>query len=600
MGPKDMIQELQAEHGIDVPLAAPVLHLTDTLAVPRAMVLAPLADKLAETLLARVNAAPIENLRGLLAESFRYTAHPVLGAVPVAIMARLPSLPQSFIKLLAASPPLLAASPLHVRQQTWAAYPSLFRDHLSALLAPYLAPFEAMTAAAPQPAPANKVCGIRLRLPAGTSLSPWTSPRAETVARLGPLADTSRRHEVGPAAAGTAIPSCAVLGELAWTLGSILPLYNVVLEEARSRFVGAASLGVLAAYASLRADVLVALTASGNPTIVRADPLSPFVDLFHGRFAHAASFDELVGDAPLLASLLELYARIPEASPLLGDLGMVLAQPAVYEWLVHAALRKVHAVMEAQALPRDSTELTALTQLAMLAVQARVMMLRRQFTFDASLDLASPDDHLRGFFPALISLLLDFSMESVPPSLDDIDPMLLGFAARSPFALHLLIALLGEGLASGTLSGSSAIFLAGVIGYGIDAAVAIRARAQAALAKVRADPATRHAPADDGENEFDDMDEDELSLALCEQVDPDSLAPCILRLAARVGEVAARSALRGYAVRILKALADANVTELSDHAKAVYSGILDALSLAAPADATTVGGLLAALQPRLA
>jgi hypothetical protein len=65
----------------------------------------------------------------------------------------------------------------------------------------------------------------------------------------------------------------------------------------------------------------------------------------------------------------------------IGDAGMVLRDPPAAHLLAHQVLRRLEAVVELQAAPREDSDLAFLTRLLQLATGARAMMKERAFEF---------------------------------------------------------------------------------------------------------------------------------------------------------------------------------------------------------------------------
>ena len=611
--PKAMITAFQAANGLDVPLAAPVLSLCDVIDLPRSELLSSLSEELRDALLAKIEALSTESLAPLLASSFRYTAHPILGKVPIAIMTRMPSLPDSYVVALASSPDLLAATPLHIRQQTWSTYPALFRAHVGALIEPYTHPFASCLTPAPVTSTTSKFPS--LSLPPGSGLSPQVSPRGHTEARVG----------------SSGLPGVA-LGSVLNRIGSSGALYNSFLEEIRFKFVSQEIGGdaLMGAYAALRADVVVALNGAGISSIVRMDPIYPIVSPLYDVLRSARSLSDVIGTPGLLATVVGAYGSLPAGSPLVGDLGMVMAYPVLIEWVAHSLAGLTLESLKARMLPKDDPRFVPTVTLGLTGLLAKVMILRQSF------DLGSAgEDHVRAYFPALITLLLDLEMGVIPASTtgDGVDPMILGYLAQSPLAVHVFLALLSQIIESGVptpgggesftrLGPECLVFLVRLLGEGISAGLDVRSSVLRALGGQASD-------------EYEGVDPEELQHELAEKLNPVFLTPFVLRigdqllasgsrdmvrsvgraffdsvliplakaspsshsvaldflvtLAPAMG-VSPRSVIRTYVLRLLPEL-DQDLA-LSPHATAVYSALLESLSLSVEAGVDLTPGVI--------
>eukprot|EP00741_Cyanophora_paradoxa_P007839 tig00001215_g7584.t2 len=356
--PPELISFIQRKFGLQEPASDPVLPLLDLLGASRAesysYVLHHLLEKLRERL-SKMSSS--EQLEPFLQLTFPYIGVEELKSVPIAILERIPRVPEALLRTLS-SPDYRAVYrelPIAVKRQVWESSEgtALFREHVLPLIDRY----------------ASEAAAARAHLELLNSPGP---PR-------------KRRGESG------------ALRELCEAVGASGPLYERVVGLLRQRYAEAPS----GALCTLRSDLVMAAHEAGASALYERDACHKL----------AWCLDACLGlkdgllDARQVREIEGFLAGCGREA--VADAALVLHDPHVEHALVRNVLAGLHECARRAALPRFSARLVHVTRLLALAARA-VPGFKAPERGDKEPTRAAPDPALlRELYPALVGVLVD-------------------------------------------------------------------------------------------------------------------------------------------------------------------------------------------------
>eukprot|EP01137_Pigoraptor_chileana_P007890 Opistho-2@3627 len=346
--PVPEIAAFQAEHGLNVPTAEPVLPLLDLHLLSRGDFACGLLGTLSLELIKRVESTGHARLRELLDATFPYVQHGELRPIVFSIMRRLPSAPVGMLEHLASRRDFWADSPIEVRRQIWELKPSLFHDEVFSILNAY----------------ANDPSIVRM----GNEMTGLivTPPK-------------QRRES-------------AHVQRLVTAIGKSFKLYNITLNVLRSIF---ARKGV-SAYCSLRSELLMAFHDAGVQEIYSFDPCHAFT------WCLDACVRDRTFDWRQLQKMEQILREYTEDNPIVGDLAMIICDPFVTNSLTMALFDALQVCVKKERMPAEDNRIMHMILLLSIGETAQAMLRDKQYALPSV-----SDNFVHHFLPALASMLVD-------------------------------------------------------------------------------------------------------------------------------------------------------------------------------------------------
>eukprot|EP00039_Didymoeca_costata_P025509 m.13649 g.13649 ORF g.13649 m.13649 type:complete len:620 (-) comp4892_c0_seq1:41-1900(-) len=359
--PIQAIATFQEEQGLDAKTnVRPALPLLDLLGVQRPELYHTLLMKLKTRLLNKLNSSK-EFLDKLLSDSIAYIGLPELRPIVLEVLRRHPNIPKDYLALIAGEPGLLEMCGIEVKRQVWQHRPQQYMAMVKPLLTKYVERME-------------------------------QSLRGHDWDSLSSLDIKARRKS----------PEIA---ELVANIGSEIKLYNFVLTKIRTEFVNTG----IASYCSLRADLLQALHDSGLSVFSKFDPCFKFV-----RSLAGCAIERNV-DGPRARELCVAMDKAGKGA-VLGDLGMVITDPPVYQMLLKTCFNAISNCISARVLPAESEILKSVCRLLYTSKVARYRMKKQRF--DDEMDLTSLQQTV---FPQLAGFIVKEELRKADPKFVDGD-----------------------------------------------------------------------------------------------------------------------------------------------------------------------------------
>ena len=322
-------------------------------------------------------------LNKLLSQTLPYVEIAELRPIVLEVLRRHPAIPPEYLSYIGSNTQLLEACGIDVKRQLWQSKPALFLQSISA--------------------------------PVQSYMDQWrSSMQDQNLESASKISLRTRR-------------STKDLKDLVGYIGEEIKLYNLVLQQVRDGFASDAN----PAYCSLRVDLLLALhhDAAGKSdakkkgaasafgarakvqpskgSISRRDPCFRFI-----RGLAGCTIERLVDEA----RAKDLYNTLTVAGEgagdlaVLGDLGMVMMDPPVYNMLVQGCYAALSKCVADRTLPSDSSHLRYLTHLLVTATLARERIKTQEFEEDHSTHLMTT------VYPTLAKLQIEDMLVALDPT----------------------------------------------------------------------------------------------------------------------------------------------------------------------------------------
>ncbi|GAB5360288.1 hypothetical protein AAMO2058_000615100 [Amorphochlora amoebiformis] len=229
--------------------------------------------------------------------------------------------------------------------------------------------------------------------------------------------------------------SLLAIGE---AVGGSWSLYQTVLKLLRGGFAHSAN----SRYCQLRLDLLLSLPfQSKGQQVYDKDPCSKLSTALQTCIrSNKVATDHA-------KSITKMVYGVPNNHPVLGDMAMMLNHPRITILAKREIVKYLGSLVVKKALPRSAmTDLSALSKIVLLSLNAAVLIKTRKFTKPKLEDLA-----LKVFYTAMVSLLGSKLLGEEPPDLSTILTLVRKSSRSSHVAQHMLLPFLGRAARTGDM-----------------------------------------------------------------------------------------------------------------------------------------------------
>ncbi|KAJ8038512.1 Negative elongation factor B [Holothuria leucospilota] len=369
--PLQAIQDFQNDNGILLPTLQPALPLLDLHDIRRLEFHHTIMEELEKKLIERTNEIAsssekdrFKKIEDLLTKCFPLVRVKTIQPTVMAIMKRLPKIPEKYLNTILEDRELYNATPIEVKRQIWERNPTLFGDEVSPLLNNYVKEKEAI-------------------------LFGRDSINSHMFFSIPPKMRRQSKH----------------VRDLSHMVGTSLKLYDMVIRFLKTLFVRSRN----AHYCTLRAEILMSLHDAEVSEICSQDPCHKFTWCLD-----ACIRDKLVEDkkARELQGFLDSVKRGREG--VLGDFSMILFDPFAIHTLATSIIKLMSHQVSSEKLPRQSSELLLLLRMLVLGLGAWDMLDTQHYK-ETKLD----NDIILKFLPCLMSLLVDDHIRNISKKLNE-------------------------------------------------------------------------------------------------------------------------------------------------------------------------------------
>eukprot|EP00475_Leptophrys_vorax_P007786 TRINITY_DN14945_c0_g1_i1.p1 TRINITY_DN14945_c0_g1~~TRINITY_DN14945_c0_g1_i1.p1 ORF type:complete len:782 (+),score=184.27 TRINITY_DN14945_c0_g1_i1:2209-4554(+) len=390
------IQQLQKQFSLKSQAVEPILPFFDQLAVSRFEVNHNLLLGLREVLLENIEKYSPNKLQALLEKSFRYIAVEEIRPIPVALLLRLPKIPEAYLEQLALNPNLVGELPLKIKQQVWEVNSKVFRDYIKSVCENYATDPQRWSLYGKVFAKASDITEYFENIA--------NSSTVETSSNVAVASKFRNRRE-----------GDQTLKTLVECIGNSEQLYQATAATLRDLFGQTQNFG----YAILRLEVMMSLHDEAKREIIERDVC----------YKYAWCLDACINDNRMeqrrIDELKSLYNKIKEGfrdqdHAVISDFAMITSHPLMINLLLVEILKEMNCIIEREELPKDSEHLKFLCSLLTLACSAyRVVRDAKARIPKASTNI------LRVFFPLLAEVMLlvkigsDFSGEELASKMEE-------------------------------------------------------------------------------------------------------------------------------------------------------------------------------------
>ena len=399
--PQEAVREIQEKTQVHDARYNPVFGLLQQMGLERAEVSKILLSSIIQALLRNIQTlTQEENMLDLLEASFIYIRIPELRSIPIAVLERLKSVPNNFLKQLSADRAVFNDLPQSVQRQVWELDKSLLQQHVS----PYIH------------------CYVLER---ATTLSCLNMNEENPNKQFLGMSVPSVYRQTYRNGSASLKKVTSIIDKSNKIYKYIVNLCLTLYRESEKPFMSKDE----QAYCSFRSQLLMALHDSVNE-LRTVDPCHRLA------WTLDAAIKERSCEQKRLHELMQIFnpydrknrkkmrfsrsiedgggsTSQPDESTVLGEMGMILRDPPVYFFLARQALKRLEHVVEAQTMPRDDSALTFLSRLLQIASNCRFMLREKSFKF-----LKVDEGLMRDFYPRLGASLVDRKLLKAGKQLD--------------------------------------------------------------------------------------------------------------------------------------------------------------------------------------
>jgi hypothetical protein len=400
--PQEAVRQIQQKTGVFDERYSPVFGLLQHMGKQKSEVNKNLLSSIIQVLLRNIkHLSQEENLLDLLEASFIYIRIPELRSVPIAVLERLKSIPNNFLKQLSADRSVFDTLPQSVQRQVWELDKSLLQQHVSPLIHHYL--MERATVLSclnmNEENPNKKFLHQAMSVPSvhrqtyrnnSASLKKITSMIAQSgkiykyVVNL--CLTLYRGYEKGSFVSKDEQAYCTFRSQL------LMALHDKVNELRTS------DPCLRLAWAL---DAAVKERKCGEKRLLELHHIfQPYDSKTNHRAKKKTRFSRKFDNEDTVTA--GGSTTQPDENTLLGEMGMVLRDPPVYFFLAREALKRLESVAEMQIMPKQDSNLIFLSRLLQIATECRGMLREKSFKFNKA-DVSI----IREFYPRLACSLVD-------------------------------------------------------------------------------------------------------------------------------------------------------------------------------------------------
>lgn len=289
-----------------------------------------------------ISGLPIQKLETLLEASFGYMSFEELRPISIAILHKLPQIPVHYLQQISQNEDVLDKLPRSIQRKVWEVVPAL----------------------------THKI--FQPRIEAYVSHPDRIAHNFQLLQRLSSTHGRSKDK--------------AFL-EIIDMIGESEKLYLTVLSMLRTGFIKTKNVG----YCSMRMDLLMTLHDRNWPQLEARDPCHQYAWCLDAC-ARDNRFDKRIVD-----KLVTYLGAVPPNHPVVGDLAMIAASPAVRNVLLSSAMCAMDEIIDAEAIPQHHEALLFVTNLIYLGTHAHRIISTQDF------NLPQPDQHVGNIFYPLLA-----------------------------------------------------------------------------------------------------------------------------------------------------------------------------------------------------